>query len=143
VIADGSPVERVRGSQGRRPEGHVSQWRDMTETATALTLGQAMSWWRWLRTTGCLAGAGLLLALSTVPAGAQQQQPQGEQQPQRECFAVEMTRGTQGGSLGAILLDRCTGKSWVLARASVRGGGYAVRWHPITVESTESVSGGR
>jgi hypothetical protein len=114
----------------------------MTETATALTLGQAMSWWRWQRTTGCLAGVGLLLALSTVPAGAQQQ-PQGEQQPQRECFAVEMTRGTQAGSLGAILLDRCTGKSWVLARASVRGGGYAVRWHPITVESTESVSGGR
>src|SRR5262249_55837469 len=38
-----------------------------------------MSWrdrWRWLRTTGCLAGAGLLLALLTVPAGAQQQQPQ-------------------------------------------------------------------
>ena len=38
-----------------------------------------MSWrdrWRWLRTTGRLAGAGLLLALSTVPAGAQQQQPQ-------------------------------------------------------------------
>ena len=87
--------------------------------------------------TGCLAGAGLLLALSTVPADAQQEQPQ------RECFAVEMTRGTQAGSLGAILLDRCTGKSWVLARASVRGGGYAVRWHPITVESTESVSGGR
>jgi len=92
----------------------------------------------WLRTTGCL-----LLALSTVPAGAQQQQPQQEQQPQRECFAVKMTRGTQAGSLGAILLDRCTGKSWVLARASIRGGGYAVRWHPITVESTESVSGGR
>ena len=31
--------------------------------------------WRWMRATGCLAGAGLLLALSTVPAGAQQQQP--------------------------------------------------------------------
>jgi hypothetical protein len=121
----------------------------MTETATALTLGQAMSWWRWLRTIG-LAGAGLLLAL-TVPAGAQQQEQQQEQQqrqqqqqqPQGECFAVEMTRGTQGGSLGAILLDRCTGKSWVLARTSVRGGGYTVRWHPITVESTETVSGGR
>jgi hypothetical protein len=119
----------------------------MTETATALTLGQAMSWWRWLRTIG-LAGAGLLLAL-TVPAGAQQQeqqqrqQQQQQQQPQGECFAVEMTRGTQGGSLGAILLDRCTGKSWVLARTSVRGGGYTVRWHPITVESTETVSGGR
>src|SRR5262245_60784886 len=28
-----------------------------------------------MRAAGCLAGAGLLLALSTVPAGAQQQQP--------------------------------------------------------------------
>jgi hypothetical protein len=28
--------------------------------------------WRWMRATGCHAGAGLLLALSTVPAGAQQ-----------------------------------------------------------------------
>src|SRR5262245_64877068 len=28
---------------------------------------------RWMRATGCLAGAGLLLALSTVPAGPQQQ----------------------------------------------------------------------
>jgi len=31
--------------------------------------------WRWMRAIGCLAGAGSLLALSTVPAGAQQQQP--------------------------------------------------------------------
>jgi hypothetical protein len=38
--------------------------------------------WRWMRTTGCLAGAGLLLALSTLPAGAQQQPPpQPQQQP--------------------------------------------------------------
>jgi hypothetical protein len=34
---------------------------------------------RWMRATGCLVGAGLLLALSTVSAGAQQQQP--HQQP--------------------------------------------------------------
>src|SRR5262249_10697645 len=27
--------------------------------------------WRWMRATGCLAGASLLLALSTVPAGTQ------------------------------------------------------------------------
>src|SRR5262249_26784836 len=43
--------------------------------------------WRWMRATGCLAGAGLLLALSTVPAGAQQQPPPG-------CFTVEMSHST-------------------------------------------------
>jgi hypothetical protein len=32
--------------------------------------------WRWMRATGCLAGAGLLLVLATGAAGAQQQQPQ-------------------------------------------------------------------
>jgi hypothetical protein len=65
-----------------------------------------MSWrdrWRWLRTTGCLAGVGLLLALSTVPAGAQQQQPQ------RECFTVLAANNTSAVlNIGAILLDRCT-----------------------------------
>jgi hypothetical protein len=33
----------------------------------------AISWWRWLRTTGCFAGVGLLLALMDGGAGAQQQ----------------------------------------------------------------------
>ena len=60
--------------------------------------------WRWMRATGCLAGAGLLLALSTVPAGAQQQQPQ--QQPPPGCFTVEMSHSTQGNPQGSILLDR-------------------------------------
>ena len=44
--------------------------------------------WRWMRATGCPAGAGMLLALSTVPAGAQQHQPQ---QPPPGCFTVEMS----------------------------------------------------
>jgi len=92
--------------------------------------------WRWMRATGCLAGAGLLLVLATGAAGAQQQQ----QQPQRECFTVVMNHSTGGGSLGAILLDRCTGKTWVLSRTSVGNSGYAPRWHPITVETTESIS---
>jgi len=92
--------------------------------------------WRWMQATGCLAGAGLLLVLVTGAAGAQQQQ----QQPQRECFTVVMNHSTGGGSLGAILLDRCTGKTWVLSRTSVGNSGYAPRWHPITVETTESIS---
>ena len=49
------------------------------------------TWWRWLGTTGCFAGKGLLLALSTVPASAQQPQP-----PTTGCFKVEMSHSTQG-----------------------------------------------
>jgi len=76
------------------------------------------TWWRWLHTTGCFAGTALLLALSTVPAGAQQQplplpphQPPQQQQPQRPCFTVEMSHSAQGNPQGSILLDRCTGKT--------------------------------
>jgi hypothetical protein len=84
--------------------------------------------------TGCLAGAGLLLALSTVPAGAQQQQ-----QPQRECFAVAMNNQA---SVGSILLDKCTGKTWLLTRVTLGApGNYAFRWLPITVGTTEPVGG--
>ena len=96
----------------------------------------ATAWQRFWRMAACLADAGLLLALATVAAGAQQQQ----QQPQRECFTVVMNHSTGGGSLGAILLDRCTGKTWVLSRTSVGNSGSAPRWHPITVETTESIS---
>src|SRR5215472_15819884 len=52
--------------------------------------------WRWMRATGCLAGAGLLLVLATATAGAQQQQQQQPQQPPPPgCFTVEMSHSTQ------------------------------------------------
>ena len=91
--------------------------------------------WRWMRATGCLAGAGLLLAL-TVPAGAQQQQ----QQPQQECFTV--TTGNNTSTI--ILLDRCTGKPWLLTRVPLgigAPGNSVLRWFPITVGTTEPVGG--
>src|SRR5262249_26181365 len=84
--------------------------------------------WRWMRATGCLAGAGLLLALSTVPPGAQQQQPQ---QPPPGCFTVEMSHSTQGNPQGSILLDRCTGKTWLLLCIRNDTAGCAFRWAPI------------
>src|SRR5262245_26580386 len=62
--------------------------------------------WRWMRATGCLGGVGLLLVLATVTAGAQTKQP--------GCFTVEMSHNTQGNPQGSILLDRCTGKTWLL-----------------------------
>src|SRR5215471_13742680 len=65
--------------------------------------------WRWMRATGCLAGAGLLLVLATGAAGAQQQQPQ-PPPPPPGCFTVEMSHSTQGNPQGSLLVDRCTGK---------------------------------
>ena len=94
--------------------------------------------WRWMRATGCLAGAGLLLALSTVPAGAQQQQPQ--QPPPPGCFTVEMSHSTQGNPQGSILLDRCTGKTWLLLCIRNDTAGCAFRWAPIP-DATEPAGG--
>lgn len=75
---------------------------------------------------------GLLLTLTTWDAGAQQ----------RDCFTVVMNHSTGGGSLGAILLDRCTGNSWILARTRLSNGRDTTnRWFPLTVEKTEAVTG--
>ena len=98
---------------------------------------------RWMRATGCLVGAGLLLALSTVSAGAQQQQPQ-QQPPQQQlppgCFTVEMSHSTQGNPQGSILLDRCSGKTWLLLCIRNDNAGCAFRGAPIP-DATEPAGG--
>jgi hypothetical protein len=83
-----------------------------------------------------IAFANLSALLMSANAAAQQKQ---QQQSQRECFAVVMNNTA---SLGSILIDKCTGKTGLLARVNVRDRGYTVRWHPITVETTEPVSSG-
>jgi hypothetical protein len=93
--------------------------------------------WRWMRATGCLAGAGLLLVLATGAAGAQQQQPQ---PPPPGCFTVEMSHSTQGNPQGSILLDRCTGKTWLLLCIRNDTAGCAFRWAPIP-DATEPAGG--
>ena len=93
--------------------------------------------WRWMRATGCLAGAGLLLVLATGAAGAQQQQPP---PPPPGCFTVEMSHSTQGNPQGSILLDRCTGKTWLLLCIRNDTAGCAFRWAPIP-DATEPASG--
>jgi hypothetical protein len=109
-----------------------------TPPATTEQLSRFCRAWRWMRATGCLAGAGLLLALSTVPAGAQQQQPQ--QPPPPGCFTVEMSHSTQGNPQGSILLDRCTGKTWLLLCIRNDTAGCAFRWAPIP-DATEPAGG--
>ena len=97
--------------------------------------------WHWMRAARCLAGTGLLLALSTVPAGAQQEQQQPQQQQrQQQCFTVEMSHSTQGNPQGSILLDRCTGKTWLLLCIRNDSAGCAFQWAPIP-DATEPAGG--
>ena len=81
--------------------------------------------WRWMRATGCLAALALALATNAV---AQQQPAQGlklatpepRATPAQDCYSV-----VTGGNAYAILLDRCTGRTWLLA-SSTSGG-----WRPL------------
>jgi hypothetical protein len=116
------------------PTSHDAQTAQQTPDTQPSPFRRA---WPWMRATGCLAGAGLLLALSTVPAGAQQQQPQ---QPPPGCFTVEMSHSTQGNPQGSILLDRCTGKTWLLLCIRNDTAGCAFRWAPIP-DATEPAGG--
>jgi len=118
------------------PASEQQRATDLYNLATAAASTAGNRWrraWRWMRATGCLAGAGLLLVLATGVVGAQQ-----------VAAAEGMLRGhhePQHGrrSLGAVLLDKCTGKTWILSRTAVPGGS-APRWRPLTVDTTESVS---
>jgi hypothetical protein len=87
-------------------------------------------------TTGYFAGTCFLFALSTVPAGAQ------EQQQQRACFTVEMSHSAQGNPQGSILLDRCTGKTWLLLCIRNETAGCAFQWAPIP-DAIEPAAAGR
>ena len=118
----------------------------VANAATAVSTGgraEQPSWlrraWRWMRATGCVAGAGLLLVLATGAARAQQQQ-QPQQQPSPGCFTVEMSHSTQGNPQGSILLDRCTGKTWLLLWIRNDNAGCAFRWAPIP-DATEPAGG--
>src|SRR5262245_44690425 len=101
-------------------------WRDQAQPLALPNPDEKpMTWWRWLRTTGCLAGVGILLALAIVAAAAQQQP--------RECFTVAIN---PQASLGSILIDKCTGKTWLLGRSGSRFSN-TIRWFPITTDTNE------
>jgi hypothetical protein len=80
-----------------------------------------------------------ILALLCATAGAQQPQQQ-QQQPQGECFTVVIPNGGDGGSVGSIKLNKCTGESWMLIRTSLGDGVTTLRWFPISVEKGEASS---
>jgi hypothetical protein len=72
-----------------------------------------------------------------LTVNARAQQPTAS--AQKDCFTVIMAN-PNGGGLGSILLDKCTGNSWVLARAALANGMTANRWYPISVEKGEAVT---
>jgi hypothetical protein len=55
---------------------------------------------------------------------------------QRDCFAVTMN---PTATLGAILVDKCTGNSWILGRVKPSTDATTLRWFPLAVEKRELV----
>ena len=88
-----------------------------------------------------LACVGALLVLATPAALAEQRDAQQKDAQQKECFTIAMANATTGG-LGSILLDKCTGNSWVLARTRLGDGRETTRWFALAVEKAEIVIGG-
>ena len=62
--------------------------------------------------------------------------------PENACFQIMATPAGAGPS-SAILLDRCTGQTWILARVyqaatkKGRASNVAYRWEPLSKEATE------
>ncbi len=64
----------------------------------------------------------LMLAIS-ISAGSAAEQP---------CFELHPNGGGPGPE-GAILLNKCTGQTWLLVGVNT-GGGNVIGWHPIPID---------
>jgi hypothetical protein len=80
--------------------------------------------------------AAWLLAIPSVAALAE------STPPGRACFQI-MATPSDGGPSSAILLDACTGQTWILVRSyqpaakKGRAGNVAHRWEPLSKDSAE------
>jgi len=63
----------------------------------------------------------LLAGLLSTPCTAQEKEP---------CFSVTTTSGQ--GLTGSILINRCTGETWILTRVGLSSDKQTFRWLPIT-----------
>jgi hypothetical protein len=54
---------------------------------------------------------------------------------EKDCFSV--TSPAQA-TLGSILINRCTGATWVLSRARTNSG-TLLRWFPLSTEQVEAI----
>jgi hypothetical protein len=77
--------------------------------------------------------AAIALSMSE-PAAAQAPQPTTGD----DCFWLFFPN--REATLGAILLDRCTGKTWRLNSARTPDGKAVIRWFPLHTESNEWVT---
>jgi hypothetical protein len=77
-----------------------------------------------------ILAAGMLV----VPAGASAVAESVPGAQQRDCFAVTMN---PTATLGAILVDKCTGDSWILGRVKPSTDATTLRWFPLSVEKRE------
>src|SRR5512132_175385 len=86
--------------------------------------------WVYYRSAGFLIALALL-AVAASPVLAQSARPG---PPRGACF--EVIRAHTKSYRGAILLNRCTGDSWLLAR-TYADDRVAYRWQPIAMDKTE------
>ena len=81
--------------------------------------------------TACLIIAALTMELPAADVSAQTAEAQAS-----PCFDIITVRNTaQPG--GAILLNRCTGQTWLLTRNARRGGALAYRWNLVVADGGE------
>jgi hypothetical protein len=70
-------------------------------------------------------------------------------EPNKDCFSITTPPAVAGGQgiittfglatvNGSILINRCTGQTWVLAKAAAGKGAYTYRWYPILSGNEEA-----
>lgn len=86
--------------------------------------------------------AAALLAATICGAGL-------AEEPTKDCFSITTPPAVAGGQtalttygyatlVGSILINRCTGQTWLLARAAAGKGAVAYRWYPILSGTDEA-----
>lgn len=72
-----------------------------------------------------------------------------QEQAARDCFSVVVPPAVAGGQssfvmvglssiVGSVLINRCTGQTWMLAKGAVSKGSVAYRWYPIASGAEEA-----
>jgi hypothetical protein len=76
-----------------------------------------------IRTVMLAAG---MLIIGAAAAAAQE----------KDCFSVTLPAQA---TVGSILLNRCTGATWILNRVRTDTGTVVIRWFPLSTEKVEAI----
>lgn len=97
---------------------------------------------------GLAVGAGVGLAASTLSSSTALAQDASAKAPDMsatpECWEI-IAPAEKAAPNGPILLNRCNGATWVLARTTTTPAAgksleeYTYRWYPISVETKEAI----